>query len=225
MSLLDEIAAAASAEALSVSGHVALSDADEVPGAATLLLLSPREPEFWPVFTASPEYGDGAPDPLDRWSNRVITPLAERFGGQALFPFGGPPWHPFIGWALRSGRAWHAPVGLLVHQEAGLFISYRGAIALPDRHDLPRAAAVRPCETCAQPCRTACPVSAFEGDGYDVAACKGWLDRPEGAACRTGGCLVRRACPVGAGARDPAQSAFHMTAFHDPGRNHARELP
>ncbi|MBS0125627.1 ferredoxin [Thetidibacter halocola] len=205
----------AAACALSVRGAFHPTAEDGAPdGTGTLILLGPDEPDFWPVFAASPEYGDGAPDPLDRWSKRVIGILAARWGGMAVFPSDGPPWPPFIGWALRSGRAWVAPVGLLVHEAAGLFASYRGAVVLPDRLDLPAAPAM-PCDTCAaKPCETACPVGAMApGQAYDVATCKAHVTSEAGRECRQG-CLVRRACPVSrAFGRLPEQSAFHMRAF------------
>ena len=89
-------------------------------------------------------------------------------------------------------------------------MSFRGAIRLPRPARV--ASGPRPCDTCAAPCATACPVDAF-ADGYDVAACKAHVASPAGADCRRGGCLARRACPVGQGRRLPAQSAFHMEAF------------
>ena len=188
-------------------------DPDEIPGCASLVLLGPEGPGFWPHVTVAPEFADGAPDPLDRWSRRVIGALARGLGAKALFPFGGPPWPPFTDWARRSGRAWPSPVGLLVHDSHGLMLSYRGALALPHRLALP-SAAVRPCDTCAdQPCLTACPVGALSSGGYDVPACKSDLDRP-GNDCMARGCAVRRACPVSGGAaRSEAQSAFHMGYF------------
>lgn len=184
-------------------------------GCETLLLLGPDEPAFWDIFTASPEYRDAEADPLDRWSRREIGTLARDWQGTAIFPSDGPPYAPFIRWATRSGSAWSSPVGLLVHAEAGLFISYRGAIALPHRLVLP-APPGTPCLTCAtRPCETACPVGALGPDqGYDIPACKDHLSAPEGRDCMTEGCRVRRACPVARDfARSPAQSAFHMTAF------------
>ncbi len=186
---------------------------DEVPGYTSLVLLGPAGPDFWPHVTAAPEFADGAPDPLDRWSLRVIGALASDLGARAVFPFDGPPWPSFTGWARRSGRAWSSPVGLLVHDTTGLMLSYRGALALPHRIDLP-APASRPCDTCdGQPCRTACPVSALSPYGYDVPACKTDLDRP-GNDCMARGCAVRRACPLSQGAgRTEAQSAFHMGYF------------
>ena len=179
----------------------------------TVLILAPDEPRFWAVFTASPEHADGAPDPLNRWSERVIGALAAREGGEALFPFGGPPWHPFMRWATATGRVWESPVGLLVDGEAGLWTSIRGAVALPGERPVPPADE-SPCPPCAKPCLGACPVGALTAEGYDVPACKAFVRSPEGEGCRTRGCAVRRACPISEGwGRPDAQSAFHMEAF------------
>jgi ferredoxin len=202
------------AEGLALLGGFHPGPDDGVPGrCGTLLLLGPGA-GFWDAVTAAPEFADGAADPLDRWSTRLIGTLAEAEGGTALFPFGGPPWLPFHKWAIRSGRVFASPVQLLVHAEAGLMLSFRGALALPGRHALP-SPLPRPCDSCERPCLTACPVSALTGEGYDLPACHGFLDSDAGAECMAAGCRVRRACPVSAGAgRTPAQSAFHMRAFH-----------
>jgi len=183
-------------------------------GDATILLLGPREPGFWQAFCASPEYTDGAPDPLDRWSKRVVGALATHWEGDALFPSDGPPYPPFIAWALASGRVWQSPVGLLVHDRQGLWLSFRGAVRLPRLLDLGSGA--NPCTNCTeQPCRIACPVDALTADSYDVDACRGYLDTAAGEDCRTRGCAARRACPVGqAYGRNERQSRFHMRAFH-----------
>jgi epoxyqueuosine reductase len=182
-------------------------------GIGTLLLLGPREPGFWGVFTASEEYRDGRADPLDRWSSRVIGDLAKALNAKHFFPFGGPPWEPFLQWALDSGRAHVSPVGLLVHDEAGLMVSFRGALGLAERLELPEAPP-NPCDHCEKrPCLTACPVDALSPAGYDVAACKADLDRSEND-CMSKGCAVRRVCPVSIGyGRLEEQSAFHMRAF------------
>lgn len=212
---LDEIGKCVSSESLEVFGGFHPVPGDGVPaGIGTMLLLGPREPGFWDHVTGAPEFSDGTPDPLDRWSRRVIGALARDLAATAFFPFSGPPWHPFIGWARRSGRAWPSPVTVLVHDTAGLMVSYRGALGLPDRLDLP-GAGQRPCDGCtASPCITACPVSALDGNGYDVAACKAFLRTPEGIDCMTAGCRVRRACPVSENyGRRPEQSGFHMGYF------------
>ena len=188
------------------SGHLA-------PG-QTLLLLGPSEGGFWDHVRQQEEFLDAAPDPLDRWSRRTITALAAHYGGQAYFPFGGPPHRPFHRWALQSGRCWNSPVGLLVHDRRGLFVSFRGAITLPSIIDVP-ATANRPCDSCPNtPCLTACPIDAFGDDAYDVDACSDHVASPTGSDCLTSGCRVRRSCPLEDGSIMAAeQRRFHQEAF------------
>jgi hypothetical protein len=181
-------------------------------GTRTLLMIGPKEPGFWPHMQAQPEWG--GPDPVDRWSSRVIGRVACDLGAKALFPFGGPPYQPFYSWALRTGRVWDSPVKLLVHATQGLMVSFRGALALAQTIPLPPPA-IQPCAACAKPCLTACPAGALTGAGYDVPLCHAHLSQPAGTDCMTRGCLVRSTCPAGAGyARMPSQSAYHMRQFH-----------
>jgi hypothetical protein len=211
---LGEIAEAAAAEGLTPLGAFHPAPGDRAPpGTGTLVLLGPDGPRFWDRCRGAPEFGDGEADPLDRWSARVIGGLADGLGAAAVFPFGGPPWAPFTAWARQSGEAWGSPTGLLVHARLGLFVSYRGALAFTGRLELPPAGS-RPCDACSAPCLTACPVGALGAGGYDVAACHRYLDTAPGRDCLDHGCAVRRACPVGAGLRPEAQSAFHMRDFH-----------
>ena len=184
--MLADLTRRLAAERLEVLGGFACEgEAGLPPGTRTLLLIGPAEPGFWAHLKAQPEWG-GA-DPVDRWSRRVIGRIACDLGAKALFPFGGPPYHPFYQWALRTGRVWDSPVRLLVGAGQGLMISFRGALALKEVMELP-AASARPCDNCSKP-------------------------------CLTGGCLVRRACPVSQGyARLEEQSAYHMSRFHRAGR-------
>lgn len=208
---------ALAAERLEVLGgfHPDPDEAGPPPGTQTLLMLGPAEPGFWAHVQAQADWS--GPDPVDAWSRRVIGRIACDLGAKALFPFGGPPYHPFYAWALRTGRVWDSPVKLLVHAGQGLMVSFRGALALKDRLPLP-APAAKPCDTCARPCLTACPAGALGAQGYDVPACHRFLDTAPGADCLTGGCRVRRACPVSAAyARVPEQSAYHMSRFHKVG--------
>lgn len=183
------------------------------PSCKTLLLLGPS-PTFWTEISNAPEMSDGQTDPIDRWSVRVISALADELGGTAAFPFGGPPYQPFYSWAMQTGRIWSSPVKLAVHDTHGLFVSFRGALLLPYRLDLPQTRATSPCDTCDKPCLTACPADALSANGYELDACHTYLDSPNGAECMTTGCAVRRACPVGKGKRHPDQSAYHMSVFH-----------
>lgn len=180
-----------------------------------VILLGPDGARFWPIFTQSPEYLDRQPDPVDRWSTRVISDIAQQIGATALFPFGHTPPLPFIGWALKSGQAFVSRANLLIHAEAGLWVSYRGALALPFMLDLP-GPGQSPCDSCPdQPCLTACPPRALTEHGYDIPACHSYLNTEPGQRCMTTGCAVRAACPVSQHyGRPPEQSAHHMSYFH-----------
>lgn len=201
-------------EGLIVMGatHPRVSGAKELDG-GTLILLGAGS-AFWPVLKAAPEWH--GPDPVDRWSTRVIGKMAQDLGADAYFPFGGPPYAPFIDWALKSGRTFSSPVGALVHDTVGMMISYRGALHFADEIAIPEPPAVSPCTTCPAPCTKTCPVGALNSQSfYDVDACHAHLSTVAGQACMTGGCLARLSCPLSAGAgRDPEQSAHHMRAFH-----------
>ena len=204
-----QIEAAAGAEGLIVMGALRED--------GTTLILLGAGAAFWDVFQASPEATDGQKDPVDRWSARVLGAMARRFRAEALFPFGGPPYAPFIAWAKATGRAFSSPTGMLVHDEVGLMISYRGALRLPQHIDFPEPSGVSPCDSCtSQPCLTACPVGALAATrSYDLDACHRYLDTVAGQDCMISGCAARRACPISAGARrQPEQSALHMRSFH-----------
>lgn len=210
---LAAIGAAAQAHFLDILGVAPILLEDDLGIRGAIVLLGPREPGFWPHVSRQREFEDGGPDPLDRWSRRVISGIAVEHGGTALFPFGDPI-HPFVSWALRSGRAWQSPVTLLVHDEAGLLVSYRGAIAVSEL-GVPETCGIRPCDACPAPCLSACPPAALTGDLYDLDRCHAFLDTEPGRACMTRGCQVRTACPVSARyARLPEQSAYHMRLFH-----------
>ncbi|WP_372884357.1 ferredoxin [Shimia sp.] len=215
--MYDLIARTAAERHLDILGGFHPSPQDHgLQGIGTLLLLGPKEPGYWRYFTRDREFRDGEPNPVDRWSARVVTGLAAAFNAQPLFPFTGPPYQPFFDWALRSGRCHRSPINLLVHDTAGLFVSFRGALALPQVLDLP-AAAPSPCATCAaKPCLEACPVDAFAGGQYDVPACTAEIRSRQAHPCAIRGCAARRACPVSGGhGRAEAQSAFHMKVFLD----------
>ncbi len=171
----------------------------------------------WDAFAASPEASDGLADPLDRWSRRLIESLARELGGKALFPFGGPPFLPFQRWAQRAEPRpfltdW--PINSPRITACGIPIAARLASVKSSPFREP-AAVPSPCETCTgRWCLSACPVGAFSNAGYDVAACAGHLRSAAGGDCMGGGCLARRACPVGAEhAYGPEQAGFHMRAF------------
>ncbi|KEJ88663.1 hypothetical protein Z948_2161 [Sulfitobacter donghicola DSW-25 = KCTC 12864 = JCM 14565] len=211
--MLDKIDALAAPHGLMAMGG-AHSDPDQPK--QTIVLIG-TAPHFWSHFTQSPEYSDGAPDAIDRWSQRILPPIMEAAGGAAVvYPFGGPPFAPFIAWAKKTGEAFDSPVGMLVHARAGLLISYRGGIVFRGHLNLPAQQPTNPCDTCMdRPCVAACPVGALSDTHfYDVPKCKSHIASSEGQDCMTQGCATRLACPVSQLFNRPmAQNAYHMKAF------------
>jgi ferredoxin len=183
--------------------------------AATVVLVGTVGGSMWPPFSMSLA-DDPGPDPLDRWTGRVLDRIAARFEAMPLYPFGGPPHWPFQRWARRADAVHASPLGVLIHPDYGLWHAYRGALTFDRRLELPpRDRGPSPCESCAgRPCLAACPVDAFGFAGYDVAACRDHIGGAVGRACLEIGCKARLACPVGREhAYEPAQAEFHMAAF------------
>ena len=220
--LLSTVERAVSTVSLCLRGGFHPAEDDGVPPLAdgrlpaTVVLIGNLGASLWPAFSSSGEAADGAPHPLNRWTQRIIGGIARAVGAEPLFPFGGPPYLPFQRWAMRAEAVAPSPLGILIHPDYGLWHAYRGALAFADRLALPpRAERSRPCDSCPdRPCLSACPVGAFSGRGYDVPACVGHIGSPAGGACMGGGCLARRACPVGpAHGYGADQARFHMAAF------------
>jgi len=212
------VAAALEAAGLVARGGFHPDPADAVPAladgapAATLVLAGDAGGRMWPAFAAA---RPDDPHPLDAWTRATVDRVAAALGARPLYPFEGPPYHPFQRWAQRAEPAAPSPLGVLIHPDHGLWHAYRAALVFAARlEDVPpRADRPAPCATCAgRPCLATCPVSAFTDAGYDVERCVDHITSPAGRACREGGCLARRACPVGR-PYGPAQQAFHMQAF------------
>jgi len=198
---------------LIILGELEVTDTDPVPiEAQSILLLGPDEPNFWEIFKESEEFNDLEANPLDRWSKRVIDSIAGQNKCTALYPFGGEPYKPFFSWALRSGSVWSSPVHLAVHKDKGLFVSFRGALAV-NQSKKNNQSFENPCTKCPAPCLSACPVDAFTEVGYDVVTCKDHISSLDSSNCKSLGCNTRRACPVGANFRSFEQSSFHMEKF------------
>ncbi len=194
--------------------------------ASRVLVVGQAGPEMWRHFSVAPEYQDGLPHPLDRWSRRTGDALAQQFGCAVVYPFSGPPFHPFQHW-LRAGQPGMgvSPLGILIHPRWGGWISLRFALLLPGQAAWPAKTPVReqgqgqggPCQQCVtKPCLRVCPVNAVSAEAGFAAQCCLSHVRDRDAECRTMGCAVRQACPVGrAFMHSPAQQRFHLQAFCD----------
>jgi len=217
--LLDRLIASLTPHGLIVLGGFHPTRRDGLPpGVSTVILVGNAGPAMWQAFAAARR---DEPDPLDAWTRRAIdNALAEAGGKQAgfraLFPFEGPPYPPIQRWAQRAGIAFPSPLGMIIHPHHGLWHAYRAVMLADAVLELPPTPpSSHPCEACAdRPCLAACPVEAFTGADYRVADCADHLRRESGAECLAGGCLARRACPVGRDQRyEPEQMRFHMARF------------
>jgi ferredoxin-like protein FixX len=164
---------------------------------------------IWPFFENARR---GQPDlTLDQWTENIVDGIASDRELEAVYPFSGPPYYPFVEWGKRTGTLFSSPLGLAIHPDHGLWIAFRAALLLDHRLDDERPALSHPCSSCDdRPCLSACPVGAFTGDDYDFRACLDQVATPINP-CREGGCLARIACPVGRPYRyERAHAAFHM---------------
>ena len=195
--------------------------ADAVPplpdgrDASTVVLAGNVGDAMWQVFRRAP-VDSTEPHPLNTWTREVLTRLANECNANVLFPFDGPPYLPFLRWAQRAESVTPSPIGPLIHPDYGLWHAYRGALVFAESIELPPLVPrPSPCESCAgRPCLSACPVDALAPGQLDVDRCRDHIASEAGSDCLQGGCLARRACPVGAKFRyRPEQAHFHTLAF------------
>ena len=146
-----ELERAAGRHGLVLRGGFDVREEDGVPDigpdlpARCLVLFGNAGSSIWRSFSSSPEYADGGADPLNRWSERIALDLAANWRGLALFPFGGPPYQPFLRWAKRAEGLRGSRLGMLMHPQFGLWHAYRFAIAFSEPvGDLAARAAANP---------------------------------------------------------------------------------
>jgi len=206
-------AAALDPHGLILRGAFALQPGDGL-GEGMLVMVGNAGGAMWAAFES---HRDDDPNPLDRWTKRIVDPLAALFGARAIYPFDRPH-PPFQRWAKRAEGLQSSPLGLLIHADYGLWHAYRAALVFPQLMEGLASTCeptVSPCDSCLEkPCLSACPVEAFSPEGYDVPACASYLASPGGESCTSAGCAARNACPVGPDFRYcDAQIRFHMAAF------------
>jgi ferredoxin len=213
MTTYEDIAKALSIQGFMPRGGFHPTATDDAPG-QTILIIGNAGPAMWRAYSQACEAG--GPTPLDAWTQRVLDPVAATFGAHAIYPFDGPPYAPFLRWAIKAEPVHISPTRMTIHPEYGLWHAYRGAFIFDEKLELPPyEPGVSPCVDCAdQPCLSACPVNAFSATRYDVDSCAAHVRVSASADCPTQGCRARRACPIG---QDylyaPNQAAFHMAAF------------
>ena len=150
---------------------------------------------FAAAIAADPELAASA-DPIDRYAEQIIEPVAAALGGRAWFAhrsYDGS-YLPFQRLAVVAGLAALSPSQLLVHPTYGPWFALR-AVIVCDGEPPPVAAPVRlPCECAAHGC-----VATFERASATPGDWHAWV-------------AVRDACPVGREHRygDP-QLAYHYS--------------
>jgi hypothetical protein len=195
------------------AGPLALDDL--LAGAAGALIVGSGGPTFFDRFDAGPEAVDGVPNPLDRYTERVVTGaardlLAPRGSAHAVhFPFGVRPLIPFQRLGRAAGLGGPGPLGLQIHPTFGPWWAYRALIVL-DR-PLPAAPPTGDgCAGCDAPCVAACPAGAVARTGFDIVSCQ--ARRLVAEPCRLS-CVARITCVRGPEHRyRDEELAFHMRA-------------
>ena len=208
-----------------------LAGVDELPQIApmhshgeaklSLVLLGNAGLQGFAAFRHSPEW-DTAPNPLERFTERVVGALAKKVHARALYPHQGPPWLPFQTWAVRAQALSPSPLGILIDAHYGLWHAYRAALlfdypleGLPVTETSARSAVSNICVSCeSRACLSTCPVAAYDNDGFHLHKCETHLQSEQGYLCREQGCVARKACPVAVQHRyGLEQQRFHMQAF------------
>ena len=188
------------------------------PATAAILVGSAGAAWWTPFQRWIDRQPDVLADPLDTWSREIIGRAAAACDGVVIMP-NDRPFQPFQRWAMRAEGLRPSPIGMLIHQQYGLWHAYRGAILVDEPIDpAPLHELNHPCDACrGKPCLNSCPVGAYSAEGFAHRDCLGHVRGANGAVCRESGCLARNACPVGVEWRYPPEvQAFHQRAFARP---------
>lgn len=207
---------------LEISSDLCATDSDKMIGKKGLIIGNAGK-TMWQVFSKSSEFRDHAPDPMNRWTKRVLDDIAGELGVQVVYPFDEPYW-PFQRLAQKAANVQSSPLGILIHSKFGLWHAFRGLFVFDDTAEFESQINVlthqaeslnHPCDDCIEkPCLNACPVGAFTGDRLDVQSCFTHLDGGNTPDCVQSGCQARCACSIAKEHQyDGAQMKFHMEAY------------
>ena len=213
--LLPMHAAAFDAACAAVNGAPRL--AALLDGAQRALVVGSGGPTFFDRFEAAGvEAVDGAPNPLDRYTRRVVDAAVTSVlgslgvGHAVFFPFAGlSPLIPFQRLGRAAGVGPPGPLGLQIHPVYGPWWAYRALIVV-DRALHTGPSLEDTCSGCPAPCVGACPGAAVSTAGFSIPACH--AERLRAPACRLS-CAARIACVRGPEHRyRDEELAFHMIA-------------
>lgn len=207
---------------LEISSDLCASDCEEMIGKKGLLIGNAGK-DMWKIFSQSSEFCDHAPDPMNRWTKRVLDDIAKVLGVRVVYPFDQPYW-PFQKFAQSAAGVQSSPLGILIHAKFGLWHAFRGLLIFDDTAEfesqiraltVDAKSLIHPCDGCVEkPCLNACPVGAFTGERLDVQSCFTHLDSGTTPECMQSGCQARCACPIAKEHQyDGAQMKFHMKSY------------
>jgi hypothetical protein len=105
------------------------------PDATHAVVIGSGGRAFWECATASPEWRDGSPDPLDAYTRRtIVSALAHATGGRGVVALysdrRGEAFLPMIALAEAAGLGAPGRIGLLIHPSYGPWVSLRAVAYL-----------------------------------------------------------------------------------------------
>ena len=140
--------------------------------------------------------------------------MAKKFLKAPILSFGEPPPAPFFSCSIRTNRIFESPLRPLVHDKNGLYVSFHGTLAFSLHVDL-HTAPPSLFEDCWTPCKTTCPVIAFNDGFYNANRYKLHLSGTYKPNFLSQGCATRGICLINKRMRRiTGQSASHMKAFN-----------
>ncbi|MBW2269915.1 MAG: hypothetical protein JRH16_15190 [Deltaproteobacteria bacterium] len=197
-----DVAGVLTARAFDAAVPAAWRTAALLPSAQSAAVLGCSGRAFGAAFERSPEARDGAADPIDRFTARVVEGAARELrarGAQARALF---YWErrsgrfaDFVALGRACGLGMPGRLGVLIHPTLGPWIALRAVLLTSETlAPTPSGDGLDACASCPAPCSLACPADAPRAAGFDVQACIRETRAHE--PCRVG-CAARRACVVG----------------------------
>lgn len=180
---------------------------DILPGCRSVVVYASGGRRLWEGFVerckVDPAWVHERPHALDLHVRSLVG------GRPGRWVFCSPTESTFVDFRLLAHAAGvgHASrLGLLIHPRWGTWMGLRAA-CFTTEHLAPTGPLPGdgPCATCHAPCVSSCPVSAVT-ERVDIGTCARFVHEED--TCK-GGCLSRRACPVGEEPYDPLEQAWH----------------
>ncbi|MCZ6843165.1 MAG: hypothetical protein O7G32_10075 [SAR324 cluster bacterium] len=187
------------------------------PSYECAVLLGTAGRRFWERFMAlQGSARDKEPNPMDRYTERVVEELLEGLRGAdatavAAYPFEHPRRiMPFLALLEGNSQLQFTPFGVGVDTEFGPWFAWRAVLLTVLPLPLSTLTGTSPCAACPAPCVSACPAGVVAKERFDWQGCVSY--RVHEQPCRST-CLARMACPVGTEYRyGGEQMAYHYNA-------------